>query len=45
MFADDVVGLTTNEDLEMLIYVVQEFCDKWRRKSNIKRVQLWYFLQ
>ena len=47
MFADDFVGLTTNaEDLQKLIIsVVQEFCNKWRLKSNIKRVQLWYFLK
>ena len=33
MFADDFVGLTTNaEDLQMLINVVQEFCNKWRLK-------------
>ena len=38
MFADDLVGLTTNaEDLQSLINVVQGFCDKWRLKSNIKK--------
>ena len=38
MFADDFVGLATNaEDLQALINVVQEFCDKWRLKSNIKK--------
>ena len=38
------MGLTTNaEDLQKLINVVQEFCNKWRLKSNI--VQLWYFLK
>ena len=46
MFADDFVGLTTNaEDLQKLINIVQEFCNKWRLKSNIQRVQLWYFLK
>ena len=31
MFADDLVGLTTNvEDLQKLINVVQGFCNKWR---------------
>ena len=30
MFANDFVGLTTNaEDLQILIIVVQEFCNKW----------------
>ena len=38
MFADDFVGLTTTaEDLQKLINVVQEFCNKWRLKSNIKK--------
>ena len=38
MFADDFVGLTTNaEDLQKLIDVVQEFCNKWRLKCNIKK--------
>ena len=38
MFADDFVGLTTNaEDLQKLIDVVQEFCNKWRLKSNIEK--------
>ena len=38
MFADDFVGLTTNaEDLQKLINVVQECCNKWRLKSNIKK--------
>ena len=46
MFADDFVGLTPNaEDLQTLINVVQGFCNKWRLKSNIKRVLLWYFLK
>ncbi len=46
LFADDFVGLTTNaEDLQTLINVVQGFCNKWRLKSNIKRVLLWYFLK
>ena len=41
MFADDFVGLTTNaEDLQTLKNVVQGFCNKWRFKSNIKRVLL-----
>ena len=45
MFADDFVGLTPNaEDLQTLINLVQGFCNKWRLKSNIKRVLLWYFL-
>ena len=45
MFADDFVGLTTNtEDLQTLINIVQGFCNKWRLKSNIKKVLLWYFL-
>ena len=40
------MGLTTNaEDLQELINVVQEFCNKWRLKSDSKRVQLWYFLK
>ena len=30
MFANDFIGLTTNtEDLQILIIVVQEFCNKW----------------
>ena len=38
MFADNFVGLTTNaEGLQKLINVVQEFCNKWRLKSNIKK--------
>ena len=46
MFADDFVGLTPNaEDLQTLINVVQGFCNKWKLKSNIKRVLLWYFLK
>ena len=47
MFADDFVGLTTNaEDLQKLIDVVQEFCDKWRLKSNIKKsAVMGYFLK
>ena len=45
MSADDFVRLTTNtEDLQALINVVQGFCNKWRLKSNIKRVLLRYFL-
>ena len=32
---DEFVGLTTNaEDLQKLIDVVQEFCNKWRLKSK-----------
>ena len=46
MFADDFVGLTTNAgDLQTLKNVVQGVCNKWRLKSNIKRVLLWYFLK
>ena len=40
MFADDFdfAGLTTNaENLQTLINAVQEFCNKWRLKSNIKK--------
>ena len=30
MFANDFVGLTTNaEELQILIIVFQEFCNKW----------------
>ena len=44
MFADDFVGLTTNaEDLQKLIDVVQEFCNKWRLKSNIKKSAVMVF--
>ena len=44
MFADDFVGLTTNaEDLLKLIDVVQEFCNKWRLKSNIKKSAVMVF--
>ena len=44
MFADDVVGLTTNaEDLQKLIDVVQEFCNKWRLRSNIKKSAVMVF--
>ena len=47
MFADDFVGLTNNaEDLRKLIDVVQEFCNKWRLKSNIKKSAVMvYFLK
>ena len=39
MFADDFVGLTTSaEDLQTLINVVQQFCNKQRLKSNIKKM-------
>ena len=34
MFADNFAA--NAEDLQMLIDVVQEFCNKWRLKSNIK---------
>ena len=38
MFADDFVGLTTSaEGLQTLIIVEQQFCNKWRLKSNIKK--------
>ena len=38
MFADDFVGLTASaEDLQSLINAVQQFCKKWRLKSNIKK--------
>ena len=44
MFADDFVGLTTNaENLQKLINVVQEFCNKWRLKSNIKKSAVMVF--
>ena len=44
MFSDDFVGLTTNaEDLQKLIDVVQEFCNKWRLKSNIKKSAVMVF--
>ena len=46
MFADDFVGLTTNaEDLQKLINVVQEFCNKWRLKSNVKKSAVMVFLK
>ena len=46
MFADDFASLTTNaEDLQTMNNVVQGFCNKWRLKSNIKRVLLRYFLK
>ena len=38
MLANDFVGLTTmTEDLQTLINLVQEFCNKWKLKSNIKK--------
>ena len=38
------MGLATNaEDLQMLINVVQEFCNKWRLKSNIKKSAVMVF--
>ena len=44
MFADDFVGLTTNaEDLQTLINVVQQFCNKWSLKSNIKKSAVMVF--
>ena len=44
MFADDFVGFTNNaEDLQTLINVVQQFCNKWRLKSNIKKSAVMVF--
>ena len=44
MLANDFVGLTTmNEDLQTLTNLVQEFCNKWKLKSNIKKSAVMVF--
>ena len=46
MFADDFVRLTTNaENLQTLINAVQQFCNKWRLKFNIKKSADMVFLK
>ena len=38
MLANDFVCLTTmTEDLQTLTTLVQEFCNKWKLKSNMKK--------
>ena len=45
MLANDFVGLTTmTEDLQTLTNLVQEFCNKWKLKSNIKKSAVTVFL-
>jgi len=44
MLANDFVGLTTmTEDLQTLTNLVQEFCNKWKLKYNIKKSAVMVF--
>ena len=46
MLANDFVGLTTmTEDLQTLTNLVQEFCNKWKLKYNIKKSAVTVFFK